>query len=108
MPRASHKSWKSPTSLATHNVGARSCGADQPSVARSASSIIFIADLSRTSDRSGLRVSLDELGHALVARLALVRRVRDGPRDHVVLLAVHDKQRAPLWVLRVDLRLGPR
>src|SRR5206468_11454372 len=51
---------------------------------------------------------LDDLGHALVARLALVGRVRDGPRDHVVLLAVHDEQRAPLRVLRVDLRLGPR
>ena len=37
---------------------------------------------------------LDDLGHALVPLLLLVRRVRDRPRHDVVLLAVDDQQRA--------------
>ena len=47
---------------------------------------------------------LDDLGHALVALLLLERRVRDRPRDGVVLLAGDDQERPALGVLRVDLR----
>src|SRR6478735_10384803 len=51
---------------------------------------------------------LRDLGDALVALLLLVRRVRDGPRDGVVLLAGDDQQGAPVGVLAVHLHLGPR
>src|SRR5258707_8951286 len=48
-----------------------------------------------------------DLGDALVALLPLVGRVGNRPGNRVVLLPVEDQQRAPIWVLRVDLRLGP-
>jgi len=52
--------------------------------------------------------NLSDLGDALVARLLLVRGVRDRPRDGVVLLAGDDQERSAVGVLAVDLRLGPR
>jgi len=48
-----------------------------------------------------------DLGDARVALLPLVGRVGDRPGNRVVLLPVEDQQRAPIGVLRVDLRLGP-
>ena len=50
---------------------------------------------------------LDDLDRALVARLALVGRVRDGPWDRVVLLAVHDEERAALGFLVSTLASVP-
>src|SRR4051812_31641033 len=38
-------------------------------------------------------LDLDDLGHALVVLLLLVRGVRDRPRDRVVLLAGDDQER---------------
>src|SRR5439155_13942312 len=52
--------------------------------------------------------NLDDLRHTFVPPLPFVGGVRYGPRDGVVLLAVHDQQRSPIRVLRVDLRFGPR
>src|SRR5262245_2131815 len=49
-----------------------------------------------------------DLGDARVALLPLVGGVGDRPGNRVVLLPVEDQQRAPIGVLRVDLRLGPR
>src|SRR6478735_5391749 len=51
---------------------------------------------------------LDELGHALVALLALVGRVGDRAGHGVVLLARDDEERTALRVRAVDLDLGPR
>src|SRR5207244_1536499 len=51
---------------------------------------------------------LDDLGHALIVLLEMERRVRDSPRDRVVLLAGDDQQRPALRVLAVDLRFRPR
>ena len=48
-----------------------------------------------------------DLGDARVALLPLVGGVGDRPGNRVVLLPVEDQQRAPIGVLRVDLRLGP-
>src|SRR2546430_17097406 len=50
---------------------------------------------------------LDDLGHGLVARLALVGGVRDWPRGRVVLFAVDDAQRPPFRLPGRDLRLCP-
>src|SRR5262245_56751825 len=61
---------------------------------------------------NGERVSpildLDDLGDALVAPLLLVRSVGDRPRHGVIPISRNDQQRSPLWVLAVDLYLGPR
>jgi hypothetical protein len=51
---------------------------------------------------------LDDLGHALIALLLLVRGVGDRPRNDVVELSIQDQQRSPFRVLRVDLVFGPR
>src|SRR5215218_761467 len=48
-----------------------------------------------------------DLGDARVALLPFVGGAGDRPRNRVVLLSVEDQQRAPIGVLRVDLRLGP-
>ena len=55
--------------------------------------------------RSG---DLDDLGHARVALLLLVRGVGDRPRHGVVLLAGDDQQRPAIGILGVHLGLGPR
>src|SRR5262249_40615186 len=51
---------------------------------------------------------LHDLGHALVALLLLVGRVRDRPGDRLVRVGRDDQHGPPLRVLRVDLRLRPR
>jgi hypothetical protein len=50
---------------------------------------------------------LVDLGDAWVVLLPLVGGVCDRPGNRVVFLPVEDQQRATIWVLRVDLRLGP-
>src|SRR5262245_6191737 len=51
---------------------------------------------------------LHDLGHALVALLLLVGRVRDRPGDRLIRVGRDDQHRTALRVRRVDLRLGPR
>src|SRR5438270_3988856 len=50
---------------------------------------------------------LNNLGHAVISLLLLVRGVGDGPRNGVVFLAGNDQQRSSFRVLGVDLCLGP-
>src|SRR5215470_16191009 len=51
---------------------------------------------------------LDDLGHALVALLLFVGRVRDRPGNRMVRIGRDDEHWTPLRVRRVDLRLCPR
>src|SRR5580704_4882930 len=48
---------------------------------------------------------LDNLGHALVALLLFVGRVRDRPRDRMVRVGRDDQHRTTVRVRRLDLRL---
>jgi hypothetical protein len=56
----------------------------------------------------GRGLDLDDLGEALVVLLLLVGGVGYRPWHGVVLLLGDDQQRATIWIVGVDLRLGPR
>src|ERR1700736_1856086 len=50
----------------------------------------------------------DNLSNADIPLLTLERRVRDLPRDRIVLLTRDNQQRPPIWALNVDICLRPR
>src|ERR1700692_1536342 len=50
----------------------------------------------------------DNLSNADIPLLTLERRVRDLPRDRIVLLTRDNQQWPPLWALDVDICLRPR
>src|SRR3982751_213626 len=50
---------------------------------------------------------LEDLGDAWIVLLLLVRGMRDRPRHGVILLAGDDEERPTIWIVGVDLHLGP-